>query len=111
MKIHFYVENKSVDEDSDKVIGKDEKFFAYDVYNDGSIYISQEDDFGWIWKKNLDEVIDELCSVRDEMNRLKEEYGIEEFLKLMDENYHYDVPIHDYQKVVTWQERVKPRNG
>ena len=111
MKIFFYVENKSVDEDSDKVVNKEEDFFGYDIYNDGSIYVSQEDDFGNIWKKNLDEVINELCSVRDEMNRLKNEYDIDEFLKLMDKNFEYDVPIHDYQKVVTWQERVKPRNG
>lgn len=72
-------------------------FFAYDVYNDGSIYVSQEDDFGQIWKKNLDEVIDELCSVRDEINRLKNEYDNDEFLKFMDKNFEYDVPIHDYQ--------------
>ena len=62
-----------------------------------SIYVSQEDDFGQIWKKNLDEVIDELCSVRDEINRLKNEYDNDEFLKFMDKNFEYDVPIHDYQ--------------
>lgn len=98
MKIFFYVENKSVDEDSNKVVNKEEDLFVYDIYNDGSIYVPVESDFGYTWKKNLDEVINELCSVRDEMNRLKEEYGIDEFLKLMDKNYEYDVPIYDYRK-------------
>ena len=50
-----------------------------------------------MWIKNLDEVINELCSVRDEINRLKNEYDNDEFLKFMDKNFEYDVPIHDYQ--------------
>ena len=100
----IYEFEKNEDEYRCYLLDKDDSMLCYELASDGIIYVSE--DGRCTNTKNIDDLINELLSVKDEINRLRKEYGADKFLTmykgyvdtLNDETYIiHDVPIHDYQ--------------